>query len=165
MSTYNTVVFVTTKSIADTLDLPMLATADRTSSNLTQTEWTWVWIEANKLQPLRIWMYNSDALEEHFMFLRTGESDEDAEVIGTLPCGYRIGIIAPESEPDNSAAREMAHYIVDFEYQSFYEHILIEYPDYTGEGDEDMHEVIKRALADEDICHVFKTAYIYLRDH
>ena len=156
MSTYNTVVFVTTKSIADTLDLPMLATADRTSSNLAQTEWTWDWVESNKIQPLLIWMYNSDALEEHFMFLRTGESDEDVEVIGTYACGYRIGIIAPESESDDSLklgvySEELEALIacVKYVYKNEYTHFQ--------ESDEEEREF-----------HIYEKAciaYNYLRDH
>ena len=159
MSTYNTVVFVTTKSVATDIRLEMLTTADKVESNMACSVWTWDWIESNQLKPLCNWVMDNWALEEHFLFLRTGESDEDVEVSGLYDCGYRIGIIPPESEPDFDYA-DMLLYLVDSEYNSFLDYVL----EYNPElGDSGHHEQIAAAgLADEGISHIWKTARLKL---
>jgi len=148
MSTYNTVVFVTTKSVATDIRLEMLTTADKVESNQACSVWTWDWIESNQLKPLCNWMMDNWALEEHFLFLRTGESDTDVEVSGLYDCGYRIGIIPPDFD-----YADMLLYLVDSEYNSFLE--------LREEGLS--HEQIAAAgLADEDISHIWKTARLKL---
>lgn len=92
MSTHNRVVFATTRSVAETITLAVLASA-RKQSNMACVVWAFDWVESNQLNSLYDWMEANEDLEEHWMFFRIGESDHDTEVMGLYEdCGYGFTI-------------------------------------------------------------------------
>lgn len=162
MSTFNTVVFAVSNSIARKMQLAVLSTA-RKESNMACTVWTWDWVESNKLASLDDWMEENEDLDEHWYYLRTGESDHDNEVRGGYEdCGYRIAIASPESEkPYDCDVADMLLYLIDSEYDSFLDYVLESNPECEGIPHE---EVAAKGLADDHISHIWKTAKLKLAE-